>query len=160
MSALREHSRPLGWDYFVPSSSTVPQEKKPKNPQKKLHKTIYITNANPGLNPRTLFGTINGLGGNPMKIKEDIKSISYLKSRSAHLIFQINETHRPVIITQKGEPRAVIQDAESYEKTMDTLNLMKILVQGEKAVQKGNTIKQENIFKKMDEKLMKRKTDQ
>ena len=93
-----------------------------------------------------------------MKIKEDIKPISYLKSRSADLISQINETHRPVIITQNGEPRAVIQDAESYEKTINSLNLMRILAHGEKAIQKGDIIKQEDLFKHIDETLMKRKT--
>jgi len=93
-----------------------------------------------------------------MKIKEDIKPISYLKSRSADLISQINETHRPVIITQNGEPRAVIQDAESYQKTINSLNLMRILAHGEKAIQAGDTIKQEDLFKQIEEDLMKRKT--
>lgn len=93
-----------------------------------------------------------------MKIKEDIKPISYLKSRSADLLCQINETRRPVIITQNGEPRAVIQDAESYEKTINSLNLMRIVAQGEKAVQRGDTIKQDDLFRQIDEKLMKRKT--
>ncbi len=94
-----------------------------------------------------------------LKIKEDIKPISYLKSRSADLISQINETHRPVIITQNGEPRAVIQDAESYEKTINSLNLMRILAHGEKAIRKGNTIKQEDLFKQIDDNLIRRQTD-
>ena len=90
-----------------------------------------------------------------MKIKEDIKPISYLKSKSANLISQINETHRPVIITQNGEPRAVIQDAESYEKTIHALNLMRILAHGEKAIKKGDLLKQEDLFKRIDENLIK-----
>ena len=93
-----------------------------------------------------------------MKIKEDIKPISYLKSRSADLISQINETHRPVIITQNGEPRAVIQDAESYERTINSLNLMRILAHGEKAVQKGDTMTQEDFFRQIDEKLIRAKS--
>ncbi|MGD0886561.1 MAG: type II toxin-antitoxin system Phd/YefM family antitoxin [Thermodesulfovibrionales bacterium] len=93
-----------------------------------------------------------------MKIKEDIKPISYLKSRSADLISQINETHRPVIITKNGEPRAVIQDVESYEKTINSLNLIRILAHGEKAIQKEDTLKQKDLFKRIDENLMKRKT--
>ena len=89
-----------------------------------------------------------------MKIKEDIKPISYLKSRSADLLAQINETHRPVIITQNGEPRAVIQDAESYEKMVTSLNLMRILAHSEKDIQEGNTVKQEALFKQIrDDKL-------
>ncbi len=93
-----------------------------------------------------------------MKIKEDIKPISYLKSRSADLLAQINETHRPVIITQNGEPQAVIQDTESYEKTMNSLNLMKILAHAEKDIQNENTVKQERLFKQIEENLMKKKT--
>ena len=91
-----------------------------------------------------------------MKIKEDIKPISYLKSRSAELLAQINETHRPVIITQNGEPRAVIQDAESYEKMVYSLNLMKILAHSEKDIPAGNTIKQETLFKQLEDKLLKK----
>ena len=92
-----------------------------------------------------------------MKIKEDIKPISYLKSRSAELLAQINETHRPVIITQNGEPKAVIQDAESYEKMVNSLNLMKILAHSEKDIKEGNTIKQETLFKQVEDKLLKKK---
>ncbi|MCD6219706.1 type II toxin-antitoxin system Phd/YefM family antitoxin [Candidatus Calescamantes bacterium] len=93
-----------------------------------------------------------------MKIKEDIKPISYLKSRSAELLAQINETHRPVIITQNGKPRAIIQDTASYEKMVQSLNLMKILAHSEKDMQGGNTIKQETLFKQIEETLLKNKT--
>ena len=50
-----------------------------------------------------------------MNIKSDIKPVSFLKSRSAEILEQVNTTHRPVIITQNGEPRAVLQDPESYK---------------------------------------------
>ncbi len=106
---------------------------------------------------RSIFGTINGLEVITMKIKEDIKPISYLKSRSAELLAQINETHRPVIITQNGEPRAVIQDTESYEKMMNSLNLMKILAHAEKDIQSENTVKQETLFKQIEENLIKKR---
>ncbi len=106
---------------------------------------------------QSIFGTINGLEVNAMKIKEDIKPVSYLKSRSAELLAQINETRRPVIITQNGEPRAVIQDAESYEKMVDSLNLMKILVHSEKDIQEGDTIKQDSLFKHIESSLLKKK---
>lgn len=92
-----------------------------------------------------------------MKIKEDIKPISYLKSRSAELIAQINETHRPVIITQNGEPKAVIQDAESYEAMEKSLHLMKILSHSEKDILEGSTIKQETLFRQIEEELMEKK---
>ena len=50
-----------------------------------------------------------------MKMSEDIRPVTYLKSRTADLLAQVNETRRPVIITQNGEARGVLQDTESYE---------------------------------------------
>ena len=40
-----------------------------------------------------------------MKMSEDIRPVTYLKSRTADLLDQVNETKRPVIITQNGEAR-------------------------------------------------------
>ena len=51
-----------------------------------------------------------------MKMREDIRPVTYLKSKAADLLDQLNKTHRPVVITQNGEARAVIQDPESYER--------------------------------------------
>ncbi len=65
-----------------------------------------------------------------MKIAEDIRPVTYLKSRAADILAQINETHRPVIITQNGEPRAVLQDPESYERIKSAIGLMKLLTHG------------------------------
>ncbi len=50
-----------------------------------------------------------------MNIATDIKPVSYLKSKSADLLKQINETHRPIIINQNGEPRAVLQVPKKFE---------------------------------------------
>ena len=50
-----------------------------------------------------------------MKASTDIRPVSYLKSRAKDMLNQVNDTHRPIVITQNGEPRAVLQDTESYE---------------------------------------------
>ncbi len=55
-----------------------------------------------------------------MKIKEDIRSISYIKANAADILKQVNKTHRPIYITQNGEAKAVLLDAESYEKILST----------------------------------------
>ena len=81
-----------------------------------------------------------------MNISEDIKPITYLKSRAPDLLKQINETHRPVIITQNGEPRAVLQDPRSYENMRNALGILKLLAQGEEDVKRGKTKSQEAVF--------------
>jgi len=81
-----------------------------------------------------------------MNISKDIKPITYLKSRAADLLKQINETHRPVVITQNGEPKAVLQDPESYENMRNDISILKLISQGEEDIKGGKSKLQEEVF--------------
>jgi len=85
-----------------------------------------------------------------MKISTDIKPISFLKSRAADMLKQVNETHRPIIITQNGEPKAVLQDPESYENMRNAIGLLKVLAQGEQDIQKGKYKEQTDVFLRLE----------
>ena len=85
-----------------------------------------------------------------MKISADIKPVSYLKLHSADLLNQVNETHRPVIITQNGERRAVLQDAESFENMRSALGLLKLLAQAENDIRRGDTTHQTQVFNNIE----------
>ena len=91
-----------------------------------------------------------------MNIREDIKSITYLKSRAADLLKQINSTHRPVVITQNGEPKAVLQDPESYENMRNAFGLLKLISQGEEDLKEGRSKFQEDVFANIENKLKER----
>ena len=65
-----------------------------------------------------------------MNISRDIKTVTYLKAKAADLLKQINETHRPVIITQNGKPRAVLHDPESHENMRNAIGILKLISQG------------------------------
>jgi prevent-host-death family protein len=95
-----------------------------------------------------------------MNISTDIKSVSYLKSRAADLFEQVNETHRPVIITQNGEPRAILQDPKSYESMHKAIGILKLISQGEEDIKKGKTNTQEQVFENIEDILLKRLLDQ
>ncbi len=81
-----------------------------------------------------------------MNISRDIKPVTYLKSRASDLLKQINETHRPVVITQNGEPRAVLQDPESYENMRNAIGLLKLISLGEEDIKGGKSKSQEEVF--------------
>jgi prevent-host-death family protein len=66
-----------------------------------------------------------------------IKPISYFKANAAEIIQELNEVGEPMIITQNGEARAVVQDIVSYEKTQETLALLKILALGNRNIEQG-----------------------
>ena len=88
-----------------------------------------------------------------MKLTQDIKSVTYLKSRAADLLKQINATHRPVIITQNGEPKAVLQDPKSYEDMRNAIGLLKLISQGEEDIRAGKSKSQEGVFEGIENKL-------
>ena len=81
-----------------------------------------------------------------MDIVKDIKPITYLKTRAADLLKQINQTRRPVIITQNGEPRAVLQDPQSYENMRNAIGILKLLSQGEGDIKAGKVKTQAEVF--------------
>ncbi len=85
-----------------------------------------------------------------MKISRDIKPVTYLKSRASDLLKEINETHRPVVITQNGEPRAVLQDPESYENMRNAIGLLKLISLGEEDIKGGRSKSQEKVFANID----------
>ncbi|MBN1363442.1 MAG: type II toxin-antitoxin system Phd/YefM family antitoxin [Syntrophaceae bacterium] len=91
-----------------------------------------------------------------MNIVNDIKPITYLKSKAADLLNQINETQRPVIITQNGEPRAVLQDPASYENMRNAIGILKLLSQGEADIRFGRTKPQEKMFNEIQAALRER----
>ena len=90
-----------------------------------------------------------------MNISSDIRPVTYLKSRAADLLKQINETHRPVIITQNGEPRAVIQDPQSFEDMRNAIGILKLISMGEEDLKNENILEQEAVFKNIEEKMKK-----
>jgi prevent-host-death family protein len=91
-----------------------------------------------------------------MNISKDIKPITYLKSRAADLLKQINETHRPVVITQNGEPKAVLQDPESYENMRNAIGILKLISQGEEDIKNGKFKVQDELFSEVESNLKKR----
>lgn len=74
-----------------------------------------------------------------MRYSSQIKPISYLKARSAEVLDQLAQGGAPLVITQNGEAKAVLQDVASYERQQETLALLKILALGGQQVDAGRT---------------------
>ena len=62
-----------------------------------------------------------------MGLETRIKPISYLKAHSAEVFRELGEGAAPLLITQNGEPKAVLQDVASYVATRELLALLKLL---------------------------------
>jgi prevent-host-death family protein len=74
-----------------------------------------------------------------MRYSTQIKPISYLKANAAEVLDTLTRQREPLVITQNGEAKAVLQDVASYEETQETLALLKILALGNQDIEAGNT---------------------
>ena len=59
-----------------------------------------------------------------LKINQDIKPLSEVRTGIANFIKQVHNTKRPVIITQNGKGVAVLLDAHEYELMQEKLELL------------------------------------
>jgi prevent-host-death family protein len=72
-----------------------------------------------------------------MRYSSQVKPISYLKANAATVLVELAKHREPLVITQNGEAKAVLQDVVSYEATQETLALLKILALGTQEIQAG-----------------------
>lgn len=72
-----------------------------------------------------------------MRFSSQVKPISYLKANAAEVLRQLAEKREPLVITQNGEAKAVLQDVASYEETQETRALLKILALGNREIEEG-----------------------
>lgn len=88
-----------------------------------------------------------------MRLKEDIKPVTFMKQQSAELIRQVTESSRPVIITQSGEARVVVLDVRTYEALQDAALFMKATSHGEADIKAGRLTPQSEVFARIRQRL-------
>jgi prevent-host-death family protein len=87
-----------------------------------------------------------------MKYSRQIKPISYLKANAAEVIRQLAKRREPLVITQNGEAKAVIQDIASYEEAQETMALLKILALGNRQIEQGRVVPADEVIHRLQEK--------
>ena len=84
-----------------------------------------------------------------MKYSTQIKPISYLKANAAGIVRQLAEQRKPLVITQNGEAKAVLQDVASYEETQETMALLKILALGNRQIEEGRVVAAVDVIQRL-----------
>ena len=87
-----------------------------------------------------------------MKYSTQIKPISYLKANAAEVVRELAERREPLVITQNGEAKMVIQDVASYEQTQETMALLKILALGNQQIEKGRVTPAADVIRRLRQK--------
>lgn len=84
-----------------------------------------------------------------MKLSSQIKPISYLKAHAAEVVRNLSAQDAPLVITQNGEAKAVIQSVESYEQTQETMALLKILALGVRQIETGQVQAADEVMRQL-----------
>lgn len=73
-----------------------------------------------------------------MRFSEAVKPISYLKTHASEVIRDVAENQKTLIITHNGEAKVILQDVKVYERTQESIALLKILALSGREIKKGN----------------------
>lgn len=84
-----------------------------------------------------------------MKLSDRIKSITYFKANASTVLDDLRE---PWVITQNGEAKAVVQDVAEYERTQETVALLKMLAIGRAEASAGKTASAREIVARLRDK--------
>lgn len=91
-----------------------------------------------------------------MPLTNRVKPISAFKANAAEMLRDVGERREPLVITQNGEAKAVLQDIASYEETQETLAFLKILALGNREVEEGRIAPASGIIGKLKASLAER----
>ena len=72
-----------------------------------------------------------------LRINDDIKPLSELRTGIANFIKQVHNTKRPLIITQHGKSVAVLIDATEYEAMQEKIELLTDVQTSIKQIENG-----------------------
>jgi len=92
-----------------------------------------------------------------MPLQDAIRPISYVKAHAAELIRDIARNRSIVVITQNGEAKAVLQDIGEFERTRESMALLKILALSRKDLEAGRVVTAAKAFGRVREKIRRRR---
>lgn len=92
---------------------------------------------------------------NRIRFDQDIRPLSEFRSGVASFIKQINETRRPLVITQRGKGVAVVLDVEEYEAMQEKIELLEEMRTAEAQLTSGMGISNENARASVLERIKK-----
>ncbi len=68
---------------------------------------------------------------------QDIQPLSDFRAGAASFIRQVNETRRPIVITQRGKGVAVVVDVAEYEAMQEKIELLEEMQKAEAQLSAG-----------------------
>ena len=68
---------------------------------------------------------------------QDVRSLSEFRANAAAFVEQVQETQRPVVLTQHGRSAAVLLDIAAYEALVEQVELLRDIRTAEDQIRNG-----------------------
>lgn len=88
-----------------------------------------------------------------MKLSTSVKPISYLKAHASRLIRDLAGHQGTIIVTHNGQAKAVLQDIHTFERTQETLALLKILTRSQQNVRRSRVKSLDATFASLERRI-------
>lgn len=75
--------------------------------------------------------------------------VTTLKRKATDLLSELAKDKEPILITQHGLPSAYLIDVDSYERLQARMKLLEGIARGERAVDEGRTVSNDQAKAKM-----------
>ena len=83
------------------------------------------------------------------KFSEDIVPLSDLKVNPGRVVNQVDRTHRPVLLTNRGRGVAIVQSLKDYETETEERSFLRGVVQGLMDLEDGREIDLTDVKKRL-----------
>jgi prevent-host-death family protein len=84
-----------------------------------------------------------------LDITKDIQSLTTFRRNSGEFIRRLRKSKRPLVLTVRGKAQAIVQDAEAYQRLLDTAaraDVYEAIRQGLDDVAHGHTRVAREVF--------------
>jgi prevent-host-death family protein len=81
----------------------------------------------------------------PLNISQHIVSLSEFKARASKMIHDVQDSHRPLVITQNGKAAAVLISPADFDDLMEKVRFMDGVQKGLADVEHGRIIPDESL---------------
>ena len=91
-----------------------------------------------------------------INLSRDIHSLTDFKPNTTEFLQRLKRTKHPLVLTVNGKAELVVQDAESYQKLLDAVELLETLKGiklGLEQIEQGKGKKAEDFFNQLFDKL-------
>ena len=85
----------------------------------------------------------------PINISQNIVSLSVFKNRASKMLHKIQNSHRPLVISQNGKAAAVLISPADFDLLTEQIRFVEAVQSGLTDVQNGRVLPDEDLDKEL-----------